>query len=48
MAPLPVSVVGLPAQMVVLVAEIVTVGFGLTVIGSVAIPVHPDVVPVTV
>lgn len=41
-------VVGLPAQIVVLVAEVVTVGVGFTVISCVDVAVQPADVPVTV
>lgn len=48
-APPPVSVVLLPAQMVGLPAEAVTVGVGFTVIIRVPVEVHPlAAVPVTV
>ena len=48
-APLAESVVELPEQSVVAVAVAVTVGEGLTVIGLVAVAVHPfAAVPVTV
>lgn len=48
-APLAVSVVELPAQMVVLDAVVVTVGVGLTVMVRVDVFVHPlAAVPVTV
>ena len=47
-APLAVSVVELPLQIVGDDAEAVTVGLGVTVINCVAVPVHPAVVQVTV
>jgi len=47
-APLPVSVVDAPAQMVAEDAEAVTVGVGLTVTVTCAVLLQPEVVPVTV
>ena len=47
-APEAVSVEELPAQIVAGEAEAVTVGLGFTVTVTVAVPVHPEVVPVTV
>jgi hypothetical protein len=47
-APLAVIVVLLPEQIVPPVVVVVTVGEGLTVIACVAVPVHPEDVPVTV
>ena len=47
-APLPVSVVLLPEQIVVLDAVVVTVGEGFTVMVRVAVPVQPAEVPETV
>lgn len=47
-APLPVSVVELPEQIVGLAAVAVTVGVGFTVIATCAVEEHPPVVPVTV
>ena len=47
-APEEFNVVEAPAQIVVLVAVAVTVGEGLTVIVTCAVPVQPAVVPVTV
>ena len=47
-APLPVSVVLLPEQIVVVAEVAVTVGDGLTVMVRVAVPVQPEDVPVTV
>lgn len=47
-APLPVSVVELPAQMVPPEVVVVTVGVGFTVMMRVAVAVQPLLVPVTV
>jgi hypothetical protein len=47
-APLPVNVVLLPEQIGFVPAVAVTVGVGFTVIATCAVPLHPDVVPVTV
>jgi hypothetical protein len=47
-APLAVSVVVFPLHIVLAEAVIVTVGLGKTVIVFIAVPEHPDVVPVTV
>ena len=47
-APLPVSVVLLPEQIVVVADVAVTVGVGFTVMVRVEVPVQPVDVPVTV
>ena len=46
-APVPVIVVLLPEQMVVPEVVVPTVGVGITVMTRVAVPVHPNEVPVT-
>jgi hypothetical protein len=47
-APLAVSVVDVPEQIGLTLADMETVGFGFTVTVTVAVPVQPAVVPVTV